>query len=312
MNSTAWEHISSREANRLQVLTRSKKNRLNSSRTPWRSWAWRTAQPPYPIGCGSFRRRKERRFPAVLSRGTKATLCYNAVAVYPIAGKVLGIRYPEIFDTIYMVAALFEGLVSADDACLDIGTCTGFAPLALGRLGIGRWHGIDRSASCIAYAERCAADLFPDHSPSFKRQELEKLSRGIKYKLVLNSRGPQMTASGDQYSRVASVLESGGFLVYVDEYVKNESEARRIYSKSGLSLIYRDIVGGWCQATQNFGVYSLSVFVKAAVALPPGDYRGAYETLWSPHFQDYSNSEVRDEPFEKTLCMMRDHKRSVS
>ena len=121
-----------------------------------------------------------------------------------------------------------------------------------------------------------------------------------------------MKAAEDQYATVASVLEPGGFLVYVGEHIKNKNEAHKIYSKAGLSLIYRDIVGGWCQATNEFGVYSLSVFTKAAVELPSGDYRSAYETLWAPHFQDYSNNEVCDEPQRKTLCMMRDFKRSQS
>jgi hypothetical protein len=121
-----------------------------------------------------------------------------------------------------------------------------------------------------------------------------------------------MKAAEDQYATVASVLEPGGFLVYVGEYIKGKNEARKIYSKAGLSLIYRDIVGGWCQATNEFGVYSFSVFTKAAVELPAGDYRSAYETLWAPHFQDYSNNVVTDRPGEKTLCMMRDFKRSQS
>ena len=311
MNSTAWEHIASREADRLQVLTRSTEQ-TQVIKDSLGELGIENSQASLLDRLRFFPDKERATLSRCFEQGNEGSSFYNAVAVYPIAGKVLGIKYPEIFDTIYMVAALFEGLVSADDACLDIGTCTGFAPLVLSRLGIGRWHGIDRSASCIAYAERCATDLFPGHSPSFKRQELEKLPRGEKYRFALNSRGPQMKASGDQYARVASALEPGGFLVYVDEYIKNEPEARRIYSKSGLSLIYRDIVGGWCQATRNFGVYSLSVFTKATVDLPPGDYGSAYETLWSPHFQDYSNNEVRDEPFRKTLCMMRDHKRSAS
>ena len=233
------------------------------------------------------------------------------MAVYPVAGKVLGIRYPEIFDTIYMVAALFADLISGEDACLDIGTCTGFTPITLNRLGIGCWLGIDRSANCIAYAERSAEQLDLNRKPSFKKQDLERLSRGAKYKLILNSRGPEMQASGDQYPRVASMLEEGGFLIYVDEYIQNESEARKIYHKSGLSLVYRDIVGGWCQTTGKFGVFSLSVFTKASVELPPGNYRSAYETLWAPHFQDYSNHEVQGEPSKKTLCLMREHKRAL-
>lgn len=311
IDSAAWDYIASREANRLDVLTRSIQQ-SQAIKDFLDELGFENSAASLQERLQFFPEPERATLSRCFDQGTEGNSFYNAVAVYPIAGKILGIRYPEIFDTIYMVSALFAGLISADDACLDIGTCTGFAPLVLNKLGIGRWHGIDRSASCIAYAERCAADLLPDRPPNFKKQDLESLPRNATYKLILNSRGPQMKASEGQYARVSSALEPGGFLIYVDAHIKNESEARKIYSKSGLSLIYRDIVGGWCPATGDFGVYCLSVFTKATVVLPPGDYRSAYETLWSPHFQDYSNKVVRDEPCKKTLCMMRDFKRSQS
>ena len=117
---------------------------------------------------------------ATLSRcfneGIEGNSFYNAVAVYPIAGKILGIRYPEIFDSIYLIAALFADVFSQETACLDIGTCTGFAPLTLGKLGLGTWRGIDRSAKCISYAQRCVIETEPKNPPVFERQTLEKLS----------------------------------------------------------------------------------------------------------------------------------------
>lgn len=309
MDSMAWGYIASREENRLGVLTRSTEQ-SELIKCSLEKLGLENSAASLQDRLQFFPEPERATLNRCFNQGTEGNSFYNAVAVYPIAGKILGIRYPEIFDTIYMVAALFADLVSKDDACLDIGTCTGFAPLVLSKMGIGCWHGIDRSASCIAYAERCIADLLPDCPPTFKKQELERLSRDAHYSLVLNSRGPQMKASEEQYTRVASVIKPGGFLVYVGEYIKNESEARKIYLKSGLSLIYRDIVGGWCQAKGEFAVYSLSIFTKAAVELPLGDYRSSYETLWSPDFQDYSNNDVAKEPSKKTLCTMRDFKRS--
>lgn len=308
MTTSAWEHIASREADRLQVLTHStEQTQLIKDSLNLLGFENSTASLPERLQF--FPEAERKALFRCFDQGKEGNSFYNAVAVYPVAGKILGIRYPEIFDTVYLVAALFDGVISADDPCLDVGTCTGFAPLVLSRLGIGSWLGIDRSASCIAYAQRCTMDLPSENPPSFKKQDLEKLPRDNRYRLVLNSRGPEMKASEGQYAKVASAIQPGGFLVYINDYIKNDTEAKKIYSKSGLSLIYRDIVGGWCQATGCFGVYSLSVFVKAAAHLPIGDYRGAYETLWSPYFQDYSNKTVRDEPCKKTLCFMREHGR---
>jgi hypothetical protein len=306
MDAASWEYIASQERDRLAVLTKDQaETRLINDSLAHLGIENSSLSLPARL---QFFPEQER---AVLARcfeqGKEGNSFYNAVAVYPVAGKILGIRYPEIFDTIYMVAALFGGLISERDACLDIGTCTGFSPLILSSLGIGRWLGIDRSANCIAYAERCAGELGRENAPIFKRLDMDKLPKGSKYRLVLNSRGPVMRAAGTEYAKVASVLEPGGFLVYVDEYIKNESDARKIHSKSGLSLIYRDIVGGWCQATGEYGVYSLSVLCNASAPLPTGEYRTAYETLWSPHFQEYSNYAVKDYPEMKTLCLMREY-----
>jgi len=308
MDTAAWEYIASRESDRLAVLTRDQ-DETQCIKDSLTDLGIENSALSLPERLRHFPEHERATLTRCFDQGKEGNSFYNAVAVYPIAGKLLGIRYPEIFDTIYMVAALFRGLVSEQDACLDIGTCTGFSPLILAQLGIGRWLGIDRSANCIAYAERCAEEMGLENAPAFKRQDLEKLSGTSKYKLVLNSRGPVMKAAGAEYARVASVLEPGGFLVYVDEYITNESEARKIYSKSGLSLVYRDIVGGWCQATGEFGVYSLSVFCKASAPLPAGEYKSSYENLWSPYFQDYSNSAVKDCPDRKTLCLMREHMR---
>jgi len=90
-----------------------------------------------------------------------------------MAGKILGIRYPEIFDSIYLIAALFTDIISRESACLDIDTCTGFTPLTLGKLGLGTWRGIDRSAKCIAYAQRCITETEPSNPPVFEKQTLE-------------------------------------------------------------------------------------------------------------------------------------------
>lgn len=311
MDSTEWGYIASREANKLDVLT-SSIEQSQLIKQSLEELGLENSEASLTDRLQFFPEPEKSTLARCFERGTEGSSFYNAVAVYPVAGKILGIRYPEIFDTIYMVSALFADIVSKDEACLDVGTCTGFSALVLNKLGIGAWHGIDRSANCIAYAERCVADAAPDRPPSFKRQDFAKLSKDRKYRLVLNSRGPQMKASEDQYTTVASVLEPGGFLVYVSAYIKNKTEAQKIYSKSGLSLIYRDLVGGWCQATNQFDVFSLSVFTKSAIELPPGDYRSAYEALWSPHFQDYSNNVVTDEPSKKTLCMMREYKRANS
>ena len=311
MDCTAWRYIASREANRLNVLTRSIEQtqqikdlleELGLENSP------ASLQDRLQLFPESERATLSRCF----DQGIEGNSFYNAVAVYPIAGKILGMKYPEIFDSIYLIAALFTDTISAEEACLDIGTCTGFMPLVLSKLGLGRWHGIDQAAKCIAYAERCVADIPTDHPPIFTKKSLEKLSKDNKYTLILNSRGPQMKASQDQYAIASSVLEPNGFLVYIDDYISNETEARKIYSKSGLSLIYRDIVGGWCPVTSQFGVHSLSVFAKASADMPSGNYRSSYETLWSPHFQDYCNNEVANQPNKKTLCMMRDFRRIQS
>ena len=222
-------------------------------------------------------------------QGIEGNSFYNAVSVYPIAGRILGIRYPEIFDSVYLIAALFGDILSPVSTCLDVGTCTGFIPLTLAQLGLGTWRGIDRSAKCIAYAQRCIAEANPSNPPVFEKQSLERLSRKTQYDLILNSRGPELKSSENHYMQIASALQPNGFLVYIDYAMKSEAEARKIYSKSGLSLVYRDIVGGWCQVTSQFGVYSFSVFTKAAASLPSGDYQSSYKMLWSPHFQDYCN-----------------------
>ncbi len=308
MDTAAWEYIANQESDRLAVLTRDQVE-TQLIKDSLADLGIENSALSLPERLRHFPEQERATLTRCFDQGKEGNSFYNAVAVYPVAGKLLGIRYPEIFDTIYMVAALFRGLVSEQDACLDIGTCTGFSPLILTQLGIGRWLGIDRSANCIAYAERCAEKMGLENAPAFKRQVLDKLSGVSKYKLVLNSRGPVMNVAGAEYAKVASALEPGGFLFYVDAYIKNESEARKIYAKSGLSLVYRDIVGGWCQTAGSFMVYSLSVFVKVSAPLPAGEYRSAYETLWSPHFQDYSNSAVKDFPDRRTLCLMREYMR---
>ena len=309
MNSKDWEYIASRECNRLNVLTRSTKesklirDSLDELGLENSAASLQDRLQPFPDPeRGTLNR--------CFDQGIEGNSFYNAVAVYPIAGKVLGIRYPEIFDSIYLIAALFTDIISRESACLDIGTCTGFTPLTLGKLGLGTWKGIDRSAKCISYAQRCVTETEPKNPPVFERQTLEKLSTTNQYELIVNSRGPELKASQNQYTKIASALQPNGFLVYINDFIKNEAEARKIYSKSGLSLIYRDIVGGWCQTSNEFGVYSLSVFTKAATTLPQGNYQSSYETLWSPHFQDYCNNVVANKPSQKSLCMMRDFLRN--
>ena len=309
MDCNAWRYIASREANRLNVLTRSIEQtqqikdlleELGLENSP------ASLQDRLQLFPESERATLSRCF----DQGIEGNSFYNAVSVFPMSGMILGIRYPEIFDSIYLIAALFTDIISRKSACLDIGTCTGFTPLTLGKLGLGTWRGIDRSTQCISYAQSCATESKPSNPPAFEKQTLEKLSRTNQYDLIVNSRGPHLKASQNEYTKIASALQPSGFLVYIDDFIKNEAEARKIYSKSGLSLIYRAIVGGWCQKSNQFGVYSLSVFTKAATTLSQGNYQSSYETLWSPHFQDYCNNVVANKPSQKSLCMMRDFLRT--
>ena len=309
MDSKAWEYVASRESNRLNVLTRSIEQ-SNLIRDSLEELGLENSAISLQDRLNAFPAPERATLNRCFNEGIEGNSFYNAVAVYPIAGKILGIRYPEIFDSIYLIAALFADVISQETACLDIGTCTGFTPLTLGKLGLGTWRGIDRSAKCISYAQRCVIETEPRNPPAFERQTLEKLSAKNQYGLIVNSRGPELKASQNQYTKIASALQPNGFLVYIDDFIKNEAEARKIQLKSGLSLIYRDIVGGWCQTSNQFGVYSLSVFTKAAASLPHGDYQSSYETLWSPHFQDYCNNDMTDKPAQKSLCMMRDFLRT--
>ena len=235
---------------------------------------------------------------------------YNSLAVYPLAPRILDIQYAKIFDTIYMIKALLGDFIGVDTPCLDIGTCTGVMPIIFSSFRLGKWTGIDRSASCIEYAARSAMELLgEDLSPSFSKASLEKLSTAYKFKLVLNSRGPKMHPGENDYTLVSDLLEDNGVFVHVDTPIKNADIARKIYNKSGLSLVYRDVVGGLMRTSGEFEAASFSVFVKCKHDLPAGSYMQDYETVWQSHFMDYCNNEVVDRPELKTLCTMREHKR---
>ena len=309
MDSKGWEYVASRESNRLNVLTRSIEQ-SNLIRDSLEELGLENSAIPLQDRLNTFPDPERATLNRCFNEGIEGNSFYNAVAVYPIAGKILGIRYPEIFDSIYLITALFADIISQESACLDIGTCTGFTPLTLGKLGLGTWRGIDRSAKCIAYAQRYIAEHNPSNPPVFEKQMLEKLSGTSQYDLIVNSRGPELKASQNLYTKIASALQPNGFLVYINDLINDEAEARKIYSKSGLSLIYRDIVGGWCQTSEQFGVFSFSVFTKATTSLPKGNYKSSYETIWSPHFQDYCNIDMAKKPAQKSLCMMRDFKRN--
>ena len=235
---------------------------------------------------------------------------YSSLAVYPLAPRILDIQYSKILDTIYMIKALLGDFIGADDPCLDIGTCTGVMPIVLSSLGLGSWTGIDRSAACIEYAARSSKEFLEGGSvPSFTRGTLEKLSAKHRFRFVLNSRGPKMNPSNSDYALVSNLLEDDGIFVYVDAPIKNAAVAKKIYNKSGLSLVYRDVVGGFMLTPGEFEAACFSVFVKCKHELPEGDYSKDYESVWQSHFMDYCNKEVMDQPQLKTLCTMREHTR---
>jgi hypothetical protein len=232
---------------------------------------------------------------------------YSALAVYPLAPRILDIQYSKILDTIYMIKALLGDFIAADEPCLDIGTCTGVMPIVLSSLRLGRWTGIDRSAACIDYATRSSKEfLDADSAPSFTKGTLEKPSTKHRFKFVLNSRGPKMDPNKSDYALVSNLLEEHGVFVYVDTPIKNAASAKKIYNKSGLSLVYRDVVGGFMLTSGEFEAACFSVFVKCKHELPDGDYIEDYESLWKSHFTDYCNKEVMDQPQLKTLCTMRE------
>lgn len=238
---------------------------------------------------------------------------YNALAVYPHAPNILDIQYSKILDTVYLLKALLGDFIAADDPCLDIGTCTGFMPIVLSCLHLGSWTAIDRSTACIEYAIRSSNEFLETGSgPDFIKATPEKLSKRRRFKLILNSRGPKMDASKNDYALVSNLLEHDGVFVYVGTPIGDATAAKKIYNKSGLSLVYRDIVGGFMLTPGEFEAARLSVFVKCAYELPHGDYQKEYESLWQSHFMDYCNNEVMDEPNRKTLCTMREHKRHAA
>ena len=235
---------------------------------------------------------------------------YSALAIYPHAPRILDIQYSKILDTIYMIKALLGDFIGADDPCLDIGTCTGVMPIVLSSLGLGSWTGIDRSAACIEYAARSSKEFLEGGSvPRFTKGTLEKLSAKHRFKFVLNSRGPIMNPSKGDYALVSNLLEDHGIFVYVDTPIKNAAVAKKIYNKSGLSLVYRDVVGGFMLTPGEFEAASLSVFVKCKHELPEGDYIKDYESVWQSYFRDYCNKNVMDQPQLKTLCTMRERMR---
>lgn len=233
---------------------------------------------------------------------------YSALAVYPLAPRILDVQYSKILDTIYMVKALLGDFIGADDPCLDIGTCTGVMPIVLSSLGLGSWTGIDRSAACIEYAARSSKEFLEAGSaPSFMKGTLEKLTPKHRFRFVLNSRGPKMDPSANDYALVSNLLEENGIFVYVDTPIKNAVVAKKIYNRSGLSLVYRDVAGGFMLTAGEFEAACFSVFVKCKHELPKGDYIKDYESLWQSHFMDYCNKDVMDQPQLKTLCTMREH-----
>jgi len=233
---------------------------------------------------------------------------YNAVAIKPLAGKILSLRYAQIFDTIYLIHALFSSRVSKSDLILDVGTCTGFIPITLAKLSMGQWTAIDQSNNCIKCAEASSREADCINNTSFIKTTLDKFSKNAKkqFKLVINSRGPLLSSKDESYSSISKLIIEQGFLIYVEEYISNQADAQKIYNKSGLSLIYRDIVGGWNQSESEFGVWSLSVFFKGHMELPTGEYKKEYESLWHTHFRDYCNGVAKYRPEIKTQCMMRE------
>jgi len=232
---------------------------------------------------------------------------YNALAVYPLAPRILDIQYSKILDTIYMIKALLGDFIAADDPCLDIGTCIGVMPIILSSLRLGSWTGIDRSPACIEYAIRSSKEfLEAGPVPSFTKGTLEKLSTKHRFKFVLNSRGPKMDPSKNDYVLVSNLLEDNGIFIYVDTPIKNVTVAKKIYNKSGLSLVYRDVVGGFLLTPGEFDAACFSVFVKCKHELPEGDYNKDYESVWQSHFMNYCNEDVMDRPQLKTLCTMRE------
>jgi ubiquinone/menaquinone biosynthesis C-methylase UbiE len=238
---------------------------------------------------------------------------YSALAVYPHAPRILDIQYSKILDTIYLIKALLSDCIAADDPCLDIGTCTGVMPIILSSLCLGSWTGIDRSAACIEYAARSAKEFLEAGSaPSFMKGTLEKLSPKHRFKFVLNSRGPKMDPGANDYALVSNLLEENGIFVYVDTLIKNAAVAKKIYNRSGLSLVYRDVAGGFMLTPGGFEAACFSVFVKCKHELPEGDYRKDYESLWQSRFMDYCNKDVMDQPQLKTLCTMREHIRHLA
>ena len=240
--------------------------------------------------------------------GKEGNSFYNAVAIEPIAGKILSIRYAQIYDTIYLIYALFNSIITESDLILDVGTCTGFTPITLSKLGMGKWTGIDQSTKCIDYAKNTAKDAGCLKNVSFTRSTLDSYSKTSKsqFKLVINSRGPLLSSKNESYKTISKLIAESGFLVYIEEYVHDQADALKIYNKSGLSLIYRDIVGGWNQTEEDWGVWSFSVFFKGHIDLPTGKYKKEYESLWHSHFRDYCNGEARHKPEQKTQCMMRE------
>ena len=234
---------------------------------------------------------------------------YNALATYPLAPRILDIQYSKILDTIYLTKALMGDFISADDPCLDIGTCTGFMPIVLSRLELGRWVGMDKARSCIEYAKRSSGELLePDRIPTFTGDALTQISKRQKFKLILNSRGPRMDSSSNDYAIVSDLLEENGIFIYADTPIKNSTEAKRIFNKSGLSLVYRDIAGGFMRMPKEYEVVCISVFVKCKKEPPEDNYAKQYDALWHSCFQEYCNQEVADKPELKTLSIMREYK----
>ena len=305
------ESLASAEQNRMNVTVDSKSvfTAINTALEKLgffnrnESFSERFASFPEPQGKILERSFEERR---------EGNSFYNALAVYPHAPRILDIQYSKILDTIYLIKALLGDYIAADEACLDIGTCTGVMPIILSSLRLGSWTGVDRSAACIEYAARSSKEFLEAGSaPSFMKGTLEKLSPKHRFKFVLNSRGPKMDPSANDYALVSNLLEENGIFVYVDgsPTIKNAAIAKKIYNKSGLSLVYRDVVGGFMMTPCEFDAALFSIFVKCKHELPEGDYSKDYQSLWQSHLMDYCNKDVMDEPQMKTLCTMREHMR---